>query len=230
MSGTGIGPLSGKAKAASDVLLGYKEILYSPVLGDVMDQMGFTKQFLSPEIRAISPAMKVMGRAMPVLIADGPNHASRPFGLMTEALDQLSDGEIYIASGGMAKCAAWGELLTATAIQRGAAGSVIDGFHRDTPKVLAQNWPVFSRGSYGQDALVRTSVVDYRIPIQVGEVQIRPGDLIFGDVDGVVVIPVEVESEVLERALAKATTENLVLRAIQGGMSSSTALASFGVL
>lgn len=230
MNSIELGPLSDKAERTDESLLRKKEILYSPVIGDVMDQMGLTKQFLPPEIRAIAPGMKLMGRAMPVLIADEPNHTSRAFGLMTEALDQLSTGEIYIASGGLAKCAAWGELLTATAIHRGAVGSVIDGYHRDTPKVLVQDWPVFSRGSYGQDALVRTSVVDYRVPITVGEVLIRPGDLIFGDIDGVLVIPAEVESEVLERAVAKATKENLVLKAIQGGMSSTDALNSYGVL
>lgn len=230
MSGIELGPVSGSASASGEALRSLKETLYSAVIGDVMDQMGLTRQFLPSQIRAIAPEMKVMGRAMPVLIADEPNFRSRAFGLMTEALDQLSDGEIYVASGGMAECSAWGELLTATSLYRGAVGAVIDGYHRDTPKVLAQDWPVFSRGSYGQDALVRTSVVDYRVPIQVGEVLIRPGDLIFGDIDGVLVIPSEVEGEVLERALEKATTENLVLRAIQGGMSSTAALASFGVL
>lgn len=230
MSDIELGQMSSKAASTDEALLSLKDTLYSAVIGDVMDQMGFTRQFLPSEIRAIAPEMKLMGRAMPVQIEDEPNFRSRAFGLMTEALDQLLGGEIYIASGGMAECSAWGELLTATAIHRGAVGSVIDGYHRDTPKVLAQNWPVFSRGSYGQDALVRTSVVDYRVPIQVGEVLIRPGDLIFGDIDGVLVIPSEVENEVLERALQKATTENLVLRAIQGGMSSTAALASFGVL
>ena len=68
----------------------------------------------------------------------------KPFGYLTECLDQLQENEIYIATGGTKRCAYWGELLTATARTRKAVGAVINGYHRDTPQVLAQNWPVFS--------------------------------------------------------------------------------------
>lgn len=204
--------------------------LYTPVIGDILDQMQFTRQFLPENIRPLLPSMKLVGRAMPVLIADIFGNPAQPFGRMTEALDQLEPGEVYLARGGRTPCSAWGEILTATARRRGAAGAVLDGFHRDTPKIVQQDWPVFSWGSYGQDAGVRTVVVDYRVPVQIGQVTINPGDLLVGDIDGVVVIPRAVEDEVLTRALGKASTENLVLRAINGGMSSTEALASFGVL
>ncbi len=204
--------------------------LYTPVIGDILDQMGFTRQFLPDAIRPIQPHMKVVGRAMPVLIADTFGDPARPFGRMTDALDQLEPDEIYLARGSRTPCSAWGEILTATARSRGAAGAVIDGFHRDTPKIVQQDWPVFSWGSYGQDAGVRSIVVDYRVPVEIGQVKIYPGDLVVGDVDGVLVIPRSVEDEVLMRALQKASTENLVLNAINNGMSSTEALASFGVL
>src|SRR6185369_9606718 len=110
-----------------------------------------------------------------------------------------------------------GELLTATARTRGAAGAVIDGYHRDTPKVLEQNWPVFSRGRYAQDSSVRTAVTDFRCPIEIGGVWIEPGDLIFGDLDGVVVIPRALENEVIVRAVEKARGEKVVRKAIEGG-------------
>lgn len=207
-----------------------REHLYTPVVGDVLDQLGRTHQFLPPAIQPLRDSMVVVGRAMPVLIADvfGPQRS--PFGRLTEALDQLDSGEIYLARGGRTECAAWGEIMTATARVRGAAGAVLDGFHRDTVRVLEQDWPVFSRGRFAQDAGVRATVLDYRVPAEIGGVLVRPGDLILGDLDGVVVVPAEIENEVLERALVKATAENVVRNAIENGMSSTDAFATYGVL
>src|SRR5437763_214218 len=159
--------------------------LYTPVLGDVLDAMGLVHRFLPQPIQPMREGMVIAGRAMPVMIMDVQGKQGRPFGKMTEALDQLRPGEVYLASGGEMRCAYWGEILTATAKKRGAVGAVINGFHRDTPKVLEQNWPVFSRGRFAQDSGVRTQVADYRCPIEVGNVHVEPGDLIFGDLDGV---------------------------------------------
>lgn len=167
---------------------------------------------------------------MPALMIDVYGPQKEPFGKLTEALDQLQPGEVYVASGGAMRCAYWGEILTATAKKRGATGAVINGYHRDTPKVMEQNWPVFSRGRYAQDSSVRTQVVDYRCTMQVGEVWINPGDLIFGDMDGVVVIPKKYETEVVEKALAKAMGEKLVRREIENGMTSTEAFRKYGIL
>jgi regulator of RNase E activity RraA len=167
---------------------------------------------------------------MPVVMIDVFGKQKKPFGLLTEALDQLQPGEIYLASGGEMRCAYWGEILTATAKKRGAAGAVINGFHRDTPNVLEQNWPVFSRGRFAQDSAVRTQVVDYRCQIEVGQVAVQPGDLVFGDLDGVVIVPKKVEVEVIERALAKARGEKLVRKEIEAGMSSTDAFKKYGIL
>src|SRR5215469_7498682 len=121
--------------------------LYTPVVGDILDDLGFTRQFLPQPVQPLREEMKLAGRAMPVVMIDVFGKQKKPFGLLTEALDQLQPGEIYLASGGDMRCAYWGEILTATAKKRGAAGAVINGFHRDTPKVLEQNWPVFSRAA-----------------------------------------------------------------------------------
>jgi 4-hydroxy-4-methyl-2-oxoglutarate aldolase len=204
--------------------------LYTPVVGDILDDLGFTRQFLPQPIQPLREEMKLAGRAMPVVMIDVHGKQKKPFGLLTEALDQLQGGEIYLASGGDMRCAYWGEILTATAKKRGGAGAVINGFHRDTPKVLEQNWPVFSRGRFAQDSGVRTQVVDYRCPIEVGPVTVQPGDLVFGDLDGVVVVPVKVEAEVIERALAKARGEKLVRKEIEAGLSSTAAFKKYGIL
>lgn len=207
-----------------------REKLYTPVVGDILDGIGYYHQFLPQEIRPLREDMKLAGKAMTVLMTDVFGPQKKPFGYLTEALDQLQEDEIYIASGGTRRCAYWGELLTATARTRKAAGAVVNGWHRDTPQVLEQNWPVFSCGCYAQDSSVRTQVVDYRCQIEIGQVTIHDGDLIFGDVDGVLVIPVQAADEVIEKALEKAAGEKVVRKAIEGGMSATDAFAKYGIL
>ncbi len=207
-----------------------KEKLYTPVVGDILDAMGYRHQFLPQEIHPLREDMKLAGKAMTVLMIDVFDAQAKPFGYLTEALDQLQENEIYVATGGTRRCAYWGELLTATARTRGAVGAVVNGWHRDTPQVLAQQWPVFSCGCYAQDSSVRTQVAQYRCPIEIGQVTLHDGDLLFGDVDGVVAIPQSVHVAVLEKALEKAAGEKQVRKAIEGGMSATAAFAKFGIL
>lgn len=207
-----------------------RRTLYSPLIGDVLDQLGLLHQFLPPGIRGLTPEQRLLGRAMPVIVGDVFGSSDKPFGKLTQALDQLEAGEVYVAATGSSIAAAWGEILTATARMRGAVGAVIDGYHRDTPAVLEQQFPVFSRGSYALDSRPRSAVLDYRMPIEIGGVAVRPGDLIFGDIDGVVVIPHELETEVLERALEKASAENTVRSEIEAGASATEVLARHGIL
>jgi len=216
------------------------ETLYSAVIGDILDQMGRYHQFLPPYLRPIDAAMVLVGRAMPVLESDvcgghfsGTGHnrvLSRPFGLMLDALDDLRPGEVYLCAGASPSYALWGELMATRALKLGASGAILDGYHRDTEGILAKGFPVFSRGSYAQDQAPRGAVVDYRIPLEIGNVRVSPGDLVFGDFDGVVVIPQDIELEVLEQAEQKAATENRVGRAINDGMSARAAFDTFGVL
>lgn len=208
----------------------FRAELYTPVVGDILDGLGLSHQFLPQPIQPMTAAMKLIGRAMPVVMIDVYGPQAQPFGRLTQALDQLEPGEIYLASGGEMRCAYWGEILTATARTRGAAGAVINGFHRDTRQVLEQNWPVFSRGRFAQDSGIRTKVIDYRCQIEVGPVTVHPGDLVFGDLDGVVVIPAVREAEVIEKATVKARAEKRVRRDIEAGMSSTEAFAKYGIL
>lgn len=222
-----------------------KEKLYTPVVGDILDQMGYNHQFLPAPIRPLvsqvpyhdyipegetqNNRLKVAGYAMTVLENDVFQQPKKPFGYMTEALDDLKPNEIYIATGAH-NSALWGELLTASAKARGAVGAILDGYVRDTPKVLEQNFPVFCNGTWAQDSSIRTYVFDWRCPIEIGQVTIHDGDLIFGDIDGVLVIPKEICEEVIERALQKAATEKTMRKAVEGGMLVTEAFAKFGVL
>ena len=162
--------------------------LYTAVLGDILDRMGFVNQFLPADVRPLGGRMLV-GRAMPVQLATATRTRGGGFEKLTEALDQLEPGEVYLASGGTVPCAAWGELMTTTARGRGAAGAVINSYHRDTARLLTHDWPIFSRGAYAQDASVRSVVIDYRATIDVEGVEVRPGDLVVGDLDGVLIDP-----------------------------------------
>lgn len=215
---------------ADPLLAALREDLYTPVVGDILDELGYVHQFLPPGITPLLPGMRIAGRAMTVLMIDVFGPQRKPFGLLTEALDDLSRDEVYIATGGTGRCAYWGELLTATARTRGAVGAVVDGYHRDTPQVLEQDWPVFSRGAWAQDSSVRTQVVDFRCPVEIGGVRVADGDIVFGDRDGVLVIPSDVAETAIERALVKASAEKVVRNAIEGGMTATAAFEKYGVL
>jgi len=207
-----------------------EQYLYTPVVGDILDEFGRYHQFLPQPIQPMKEEMVIAGRAMPVLMIDVYGPQEKPFGKLTEALDQVRPGEVYIASGGDMRCAYWGEILTATVKKRGAVGAIVNGFHRDTLKILEQNWPVFSRGRYAQDSSVRTQVANYRCPIEIGNVWINPGDLIFADLDGVLIIPKELEEEVIVKALEKARGEKTVRKEIENGLSSTAAFVKYGIL
>jgi 4-hydroxy-4-methyl-2-oxoglutarate aldolase len=206
-----------------------RSTLYTPVVGDILDGLGFYHQFLPPAVQPIRDDMVVTGRAMPVLLESVTGPQPDAFLQLTRALDQIEAGEVYITTEAL-NCASWGEIMTATARMRGGVGAVINGFHRDTPQVLEQNWPVFSRGRYAQDSGVRSAVVDYRCPIYIGEVRVDPGDLIFGDLDGVLIVPQSVEAEAIGKALEKARGEKLVRAEIEGGASSASVFEKYGIL
>ena len=217
-----------------------KEKLYTPVVGDILDQLGFSHQFLPAGIRPLAsqvPAelltetrgknwMKLAGFACTVLENDVYGAPKKPFGYMTEALDQLRPNEIYVATGAH-HSALWGELLTASAKARGAVGAVLDGYVRDTPMVLEQDFPVFCSGTWAQDSSIRTYVFDYRCDLEIGQVTVHDGDLVFGDVDGVLIIPRTIMNEVIERALEKASTEKTMRRAVEAGMPVTEAFEKF---
>jgi regulator of RNase E activity RraA len=212
--------------------------LFTAVVGDVLDKMGHRRQFLPPYLRPLDPASVIVGRAMPVLEADvfdnvasgqGPL-SSTPFGRMFEALDDLKEGEIYVATGASPAYALFGGLMSTRARHLGAAGAILDGYVRDSREIMALGFPVFSRGLYAQDQGPRGKVIDWRTPVEVGGVRVVAGDLIFADLEGVLVIPRAAETEAIEAALEKATAENRVAEAIRGGMPAKVAWDTFGVM
>ena len=216
-----------------------RNVLYTSVVGDIMDTLGLVHQFLSPQFRPVSDQMVIIGRAMPVLEEDLLSESepddvdapiNQPFGLMLRALDDLKQDEVYICTGSSMPYALWGELMSTRAFQLGAAGAVVDGFSRDTLGVRNVGLPVFSHGSYAQDQLLRGRVADFRVAIRINGVLIQPGDIVFGDLDGVCVVPSDAEEEVFQLAVSKANQENTVRKAILSGMSTVEAFERYRVM
>src|SRR5215470_7776117 len=213
--------------------------LFTCVVGDVMDKIGLQHQFLPPQIRPLRPDMVLVGRAMPVLAVDvfeekvtGTRNAlmEKPFGLMLEALDDLKANEVYVNTGSSPRNALWGELMSIRARKLRAAGAVLNGYLRDTRAVLALEFPAFCWGSYAQDSAPRYKVVDFRIAVEIGVVRVRPGDFLFGDIDGVCVVPTESAPEIFTKALEKARCERLVRKALLEGSSAVDAFEKHGIM
>jgi regulator of RNase E activity RraA len=213
--------------------------LFTCVVGDVMDKMNLQHQFLPPQIQPLRQDMVLIGRAMPVLSVDvfvekiagtANKLMDKPFGLMLEALDDLHKNEVYVNTGSSPRNALWGELMSTRARILGSRGAVLNGYVRDTKPILEMGFPTFSFGSYGQDSAPRYKVVDFRVPVEIGAVRVRPGDILFGDIDGVLLVPAEAETEVFTKALEKARGEKLVRKAIEAGSSAVDAFAKFGIM
>ena len=211
-----------------------RERLFTAVIGDVMDRAGLRRQFLPPEICSIAPDTVLVGRAMPVVVADSVGGESAPddvFGLMFRALDDLQAGEVYVSAGGSPAYALWGGLMSTRAALLGGVGAVLEGYHRDTREILRLGFPLFSRGAYAQDQRDRGRVVDFRCPAAFANgSRVEPGDVIVGDVDGVLVIPKASVGDVVEAALAKATGEEDVRRMIEGGQATEDIFAKTGIM
>jgi regulator of RNase E activity RraA len=207
--------------------------LFTAVVGDILDTRDRLHQFLPPEVQPLHPDMVLAGRAMPVLEADldrPPRADEKPFGLMFESLDDLKPNEVYLVTGSSPTYSLWGELMSTRAMKLGAAGCVCNGPIRDTKGILALKFPTFATGRYAQDQRPRGTVIDFRVPVSIGAVRVAPGDIVFGDIDGVVIVPREIEQDVLSAALQKVEAENKVRTAIEAGVSASEAFRKYGVM
>ena len=231
--------MTGKWSNDQELFSMMKDHLFTAVIGDIMDKMGYLNQFLSPQLKPLRADMLIAGRAMTVLEADVYSEVSgsgnnplldKPFGLMLEALDDLKKDEVYICTGSSPTYALWGELMSTRAMKLGSAGAVVNGYSRDTKGILKLNFPTFSYGSYAQDQGPRGKVIDFRVEIEMNGVRIKPGDIVFGDIDGVCIVPKEIENDVIEATLEKALGEKTVQKAIENGMGAREAFDKYGIM
>lgn len=205
--------------------------LYSAVLCDALDGIGLRRQSPRLSFRPMTGVDVLVGRCKTTLWADMAFEDPHPYDLELQAVDSCKPGEVFIASAaGSMRSGIWGELLSTAARNAGCVGAIIDGAVRDIRKMTAMKFPVFARATCVYDSLNRQRVIDVDVPITIDEVRFSPGDLVFADVDGVVVVPQKVEEEVLQRAWKKVHEENVTRNAIAKGMKATAAYEKYGVL
>ena len=208
-----------------------EERLYAAVISDALDATGYREQVLRHTLRPLHPQTVVVGRAMPVLCVDVYEIPDEPYQQEIAAVDSLKQNDVLVCStNGSTRICFWGELLSTAARVRGARGAVIDGFIRDAKQILAMGFPVFTTGLSPVDSNGRGDVVDYNVPIECGGVAVDPGDIVFGDADGVVVIPQAVETTVIEAALEKVSGENRTRDELLAGATLREVYDKYGIL
>jgi regulator of RNase E activity RraA len=205
--------------------------LYTGVLSDACDAAGYRDRALLPDIRPLDETRVLVGRAKTVVWAPMFHVPPRPYDKEIAAVDSLAAGEVFVmAVGRSSQIVPWGELLSTATLARGGRGAVLDGLVRDSRQIQAMGLPVFCTGRRPYDSCGRGIVVDFDVPIALDGVPIAPGDLVFGDPDGVVVIPRAAETEILERAWAKVAGENTTRDALRAGTPLGEVYRRFGIL
>jgi len=208
--------------------------LTAPLLSDVMDSLGLANRAMRPFVRPLSEELTLVGRArtglyMPVYtVRLGEN----PYAVEIALVDDLKPGEVVVlACGGPSeRIAPWGELLSTACLARGAAGCVTDGLVRDIRQIRAMRFPVFHGGIGPLDTKGRARMMERDIPVECGGVAVRSGDIVFGDADGVVVIPQEHEAAVIAKAKEKAQGEDLTRVELRQGRLLGQVYEKYGVL
>jgi regulator of RNase E activity RraA len=208
--------------------------LYSSVISDTLDSLGRTQQAMRPFVRPLDDSSVLVGRArtglyMPVYEALPDEN---PYEIEMALIDDLKEGEVAVLAcdGPTERIAPWGELLSTAAHYRGAVGCVTDGLVRDIRQIRSMNFPVFCGGIGPLDSRGRGKMMAMDVAVACGGVVVRPGDLLVGDADGVVVVPKEIEAEVLEAALAKVECEDRTREELARGAKLAEVYAKYGVL
>jgi 4-hydroxy-4-methyl-2-oxoglutarate aldolase len=223
----------GKAAIETDIEL-FQRIqatLYTAVIADALDELGQHDCAMREYLRPLASEAKFAGWARTILCEDVFYEPADPYGLEIEAIDSILPGEVVAVSTGESKRnAPWGELLSTAARARGARGAVVDGLVRDVEAIQRLGFPVFAAGIKPVDSKGRGLVVDYNVPVQCGGILVNPGDLIFADFDGVVVIPACLLEQTLKLAERKVAQENHSRRELLEGAYLSDVYAKYGVL
>ena len=207
--------------------------LTTALLSDVLDALGHRAQALPPRIRPLDDACVMVGRARTALFMDVYEVApdENPYELEIALIDSLRPDDIPVfACGGTGRIAPWGELLTTAALARGAAGALMDGLVRDIRAIRATGFPVFHGGIGPLDSKGRGKIVALDVPVECAGVRVGPGDLLFGDADGVIVVPREVEARALAAAHEKLAGERSTLADLRAGLKLGEVYARYGIL
>jgi len=219
--------------ATEQELLQYLEQhAYAAAFSDILDEMGYRSQAVSPDarIRPLCEAFVCAGRAVTLLNVPDTNEED-PYDLVIKCIDSLSPGAILVTTGKVhLETGIMGE-LTATALRvKHCRGAIVNGYTRDLRKLIKMGYPTFAWGASPIDTTGRVRVVEYNIPITIGGVQVTPGDLVFADLDGVMVIPRSAEEEVISKVLDRVSTESVVRKELAEGRAMAEVWSRHGVL
>lgn len=208
-----------------------RDKLTAALISDILDSLGAREQAMRADIRPIYQGAIVVGRAYTVIAADIFKVIEDPYRGEIEAVDSLKPNDVMVVcTNRSTRTCFWGELLSTAARARGARGIVIDGYTRDVAQITAMKFPAFAAGMSVVDSASRSIVIDHGCPVNCGDVTVNTGDIVFGDIDGVVVIPKELEKEVIPLALEKAGKENLVRNELLKGAMLRDAYAKYKTL
>jgi len=209
-----------------------REHLYVPVVCDILDELGYRNQAMHQRLRPLDEnCCTIAGRARTMRWLEVDYISENPYGKEIEFMDSLRENDVVVHStdpGGTN--APWGELMTTAAKVLGAAGCICDSQIRDCVRIKAMGFPVFYAGIRPLDSKGRGLVVDYDVPVRSGGVLVHPGDLVFADFDGIVVVPKQAEEKVFELAKAKAAAENISRKELLEGKTLSEVYAKYGAL
>lgn len=209
------------------------EQLFTAVLSDALDSAGLRDQIMAPRIRPLDDNLKLCGRARTGMYMETAYVAENenPYELEIALVDDLKPGDVAVfACGGSSRIAPWGSLLSTATRARGAAGCITDGFVRDVREIREMQLPVFCGGIAPLDSKGRGQIREIDVPVVCGGVRVAPGDLVFGDVDGIAVVPQAVEAEVLKLAFDKINGEHNTMRELKAGAYLRDVFAKYGVL
>ncbi|AGA30542.1 RraA family protein [Singulisphaera acidiphila] len=205
--------------------------LYSGLLSDACDAAGYRDRALGTDIRPLDESLVLVGRAKTTVWAPMFHVPPRPYDKEIAAVDSLQPGDVFVmAVDRSSEIVPWGELLSTASVARGGRGALVDGLVRDSRQIQAMGFPVFCTGRRPYDSCGRGIVVDYDVPVMIDGILIHPGDLIFGDADGVVIIPKTAETEILERSWTKLTGENTTRDALRAGIPLAQVFRDHGIL
>jgi 4-hydroxy-4-methyl-2-oxoglutarate aldolase len=209
-----------------------KENLYVAIVCDVLDNLGYRNQAMHQRLRPLDTENSTMvGRARTLRWMEIDYIEDDSYTLEIEAVDSLKKGDVVVHSTDFAGTnAPWGELMSTIAKRNGAVGCICDSMIRDCKKIIAMEFPVFYGGIRPLDSLGRGKVMAYDVPVRCGDVVVKPGELIFTDYDGIVVVPREVEDKVLELSFEKVYKENQSRNDLLKGDSLRKVYDRYGVL
>jgi len=210
----------------------YEEKLSTAVICDILDDLGYRNQAMKGNLYPLDENYKLIGHAKTILAYDVYERPAEAYKTEIAAIDSIGEGDVAVCAASTKSNGFWGELLTTVAIKRGGRGAVVDGAIRDIRQIreMEKDFKVFTGGRNPLDSKGRCLVAAYDCPIECDGVIVNPGDIIFGDIDGLVVVPLSIMEDVFKRALEKISSENIVRKELLKGRLLKDVFAEYHIL